>query len=61
MVTKVKLLLADKNEIFREGLAKLLKHEPNIEVVSTCSKGLEAVESTYKYQPDVILIDIEMF
>jgi len=59
-MTKVKLLLADKNEIFREGLAKLLEHEPNIEVVSTCSKGLEAVESTYKYQPDVILIDTEL-
>jgi len=59
-VTKVKLLLADKNEIFREGLAKLLEHEPNIEVVSTCSNGLEAVESTYKYQPDVILIDTEL-
>ena len=26
-VTKVKLLLADKSEIFREGLTKLLEHE----------------------------------
>ena len=54
---KIRLLLADKSEIFREGLTKLLEHEPNIEVVYACGRGLEAVESANKYQPDIILID----
>jgi len=57
-VAKIRLLLADESEIFREGLAKLLEHEPSIEVVCTCRTGLEAVESANKYQPDIILIDI---
>jgi len=57
-VAKIRLLLADKSEIFREGLAKLLEQEPNIKVVCACSRGLEAVESANKYQPDIILIDI---
>ena len=54
---KLKLLLADKREIFREGLAKLLEPEPNIEVVGTCCTGWGAVESALEHQPDVVLID----
>ena len=57
---KVKLLLADKNEIFCEGLEKLLEHEPDIEVVCTCRTGLEAIERANEHQPDVILIDTEL-
>ena len=57
---KLKLLLVDNSEIFREGLVKLLEHEPSIEVVSTCGMGLEAVESAHEHQPDVILMDMEL-
>ena len=59
-MAKVKLLLADKTEIFREGLVKLLEYEPSIEVVCTCRTGLEAVEAANEHQPDVILIDTEL-
>ena len=60
VVVAVRLLLADKQEIFREGLAKLLEDEPSIDVVCTCCTGLEAVEkSANEYHPDVILIDEE--
>ncbi len=59
-MTKVKLLLVEKSEIFRDGLVKLLEHEPSIEVVCTCRTGLEAVESANEHQPDVILIDPEL-
>jgi len=59
-MTKVKLLLAEKSEIFRDGLVKLLEHEPSIEVVCTCRTGLEAVECANEHQPDVLLIDPEL-
>ena len=58
--TKVKILLADKRKIFCEGLAKLLEHEPDIEVVCTCCTGFEAIERANEHQPDVILIDTEL-
>ena len=58
MVTKIRLVLADKEEIFREGLTKLLESELDIEVVGTCRTGLEAIECVYKHQPDIILMDI---
>jgi len=57
---KVKLLLADKREMFRDGLVKLLERQPDIQVVGTCSTGLEAIERAKKHQPDVILIDTEL-
>ncbi len=59
-MAKLKLLLADKNEIFCEGLAKLMGREPSIEVVGVCRTGLEAAESACEHQPDVILIDTEL-
>jgi len=55
---KVRLLLADKHEIFREGLARLLREEPGIEVVCACCHGWEA--AAYKHKPDVILMDTEL-
>ena len=59
-MTKVKLLLAEKSEIFRDGLVKLLEHEPDIEIVCTCRTGLEAIESANEHQPDVVIIDTEL-
>ena len=59
-MTKVKILLADKCGIFRDGLVKLLEHEQSMEVVCTCRTGLEAVETATEHQPDVILIDTEL-
>jgi len=58
-VAKIRLVLADKEGIFREGLAKLLESEPDIEVVCICRTGLEAIEYAFKHQPDVVLMDIE--
>ena len=59
-MAKIRLVLADKYEIFLEGLAKLLKSNPGIEVVCTCCTGLETVENAFKYQPDVILMDTRL-
>ena len=54
------MLLADKREIFREGVARLLEKEPSVEVVSVCCSGPEVIESARKHQPDVMLIDTEL-
>jgi DNA-binding NarL/FixJ family response regulator len=58
--SRIKVIVADKNEVYREGLARLLQSTPNIEVVSVCSTGLEVIECASKYQPDVILLDTEL-
>jgi DNA-binding NarL/FixJ family response regulator len=57
-MAKIKVVLADKNLIFCEGLAKLLEREPDFNVVCTCHTGLEAIQKVDEHQADVILIDI---
>lgn len=53
---KIKVLLADNKEIFREGLARLLQEEENIEVVSQCSNGNQTIERVKNTEPDVVLM-----
>ena len=59
-MVKIRLVLAGKEEILREGLAGLLESDPYIKLVCTCGTGLEAVESAHKHQPDVVLIDLKL-
>ena len=54
---RLRVLLADDKEIFREGLARLLEEQEYIEVVSQCANGKQAIKDVKETQPDVILID----
>ncbi|MDH5696448.1 MAG: response regulator transcription factor [Dehalococcoidia bacterium] len=54
---RIKVLLLDDREIIREGLAKLLEAQENIEVVSQCSKVKQALEEVKRAEPDLVLID----
>jgi len=57
-MTKIRLILADKVEIFRKGLVKLIEGVPNIEVVAECPLGIEAIEELlHKHRPDIIMMD----
>jgi len=54
---QIKVLLADDKEIFREGLARLLDEQEQIEVVSLCSNGKQAIDKAKETEPDVVLMD----
>ncbi len=55
-----RILLTDDHAVMREGLARLLSHEPDFEIVGQANDGDEAVELAGKLIPDVILMDISM-
>jgi len=57
---RIRLLVADRNELFREGLTRILQEEPSVEVVGSCCSGIEAVHKADKFNPEVILTDIHM-
>src|SRR5512143_53875 len=59
-MTKIRVLLADDQDIIRTGLTIILNHQPDLEVVGQAADGVEAVELTKKLLPDVILMDIKM-
>jgi DNA-binding NarL/FixJ family response regulator len=56
----IKVLLADDKEVFREGLARLLEEQEQIEIVSQCSNGKQAIKGVKETKPDVVLIDTKI-
>lgn len=56
----IKILLADDQILFRQGLVSLLALEDDLELVGQADNGLEAIALTEQLQPDVILMDIRM-
>lgn len=57
---KIKVLIADDHQLFREGLVNLLFAAPNIEVIAQAVNGQDAIDKAKHFKPDVILIDIGM-
>lgn len=55
----MRVLLADDNTLFLEGLSNMLA-AADIEVVGVAEDGRTAVSKAAELQPDVILMDIEM-
>ena len=57
---KIKVLLMDRREIFRQGLALILEREPNIQVVFTCSSAQEGIKRASELKPDIVFLDTEV-
>lgn len=57
---KIKVLVADDNNIIREILTDALCEDPDIEVVAAAVNGKETIEYIKQYNPDVVLLDLIM-
>jgi len=56
----IRILLADDHTIVRQGLARLLREQPDLKVVGEAVNGRIAVEKTLELRPDVVIMDIAM-
>ncbi len=56
----IRVLLVDDNRMVREGLAQLLRGEPDIEIVGVASDGETAIDLTRRFRPDVATMDITL-
>ncbi len=59
-MVKVRVLVADGQTLFRQGVCALLKIREDIEIVGEATNGQEAIEKVREQTPDVVLIDIAM-
>ena len=59
-VPAVRVLVADDQQLIRDGIASLLGVQPGIDVVGTARDGQEAVERAVALEPDVVLMDVRM-
>jgi DNA-binding NarL/FixJ family response regulator len=56
----IRVLLADDQRLFREGLRTLLSLQPGIEVIGEASNGEAAVQLALDHTPEVVLMDVQM-
>lgn len=56
----ITVLIADDNDVVREGLVALLQREEDMQVVATARNGEEAVHSVQQRRPDVTVLDVRM-
>ncbi|MEY2820207.1 MAG: hypothetical protein RL275_3670 [Chloroflexota bacterium] len=57
---QVRVLLADDHALFREGLAGIIRAQPDMQVVGEANDGLEAFVKAQELKPDLILMDVQM-
>lgn len=56
----ITIALIDDHKLFREGVKRILSFEPSFEVVAEADDGHEAKEIVGEYEPDIVLMDINM-
>ena len=60
MTERIRVLIAEDNARFRQGLRALLDATPDVELAGEAVDGGEAVMQAERLQPDVILMDLQM-
>jgi DNA-binding NarL/FixJ family response regulator len=60
MSPAISVLIADDQDLVREGLRMLLQAEPGITVAGEAGTGTEAITTARKLDPDVVLMDVRM-
>jgi len=60
MGDKISVLIADDHPLIRQGLKQVLELEKDIFVIAQACNGDEAIQFAREYNPDVILMDINM-
>lgn len=57
---KIRTLIADDEVLARGRVRRILSDDPEIELVAEARNGMEAVAMIEKYEPDLVVLDIEM-
>src|ERR671939_1770740 len=57
---RIRVLLADDDELFLESLRPLVEGQEGLEVVATAGDGLAALELVDELRPDAVVMDLHM-
>ena len=55
-----RIVIIDDHQLFREGVKRILDYEPSFEVLAEGDDGNEAINLVETYNPDVVIMDINM-
>ncbi|ELS55075.1 putative Two-component system regulator [Streptomyces viridochromogenes Tue57] len=56
----IRVVIADDQQMVRQGFTVLLNTKPDIEVIGQAVDGVDAVAKVAELAPDVVLMDIRM-
>lgn len=57
---KIKVVLVDDSAVIRGALSRILRNDPNIEIVGSVSNGEIGIAQARVKQPDILILDVEM-
>ena len=57
---KIRVVIADDEVLARKFIRRMLKQDPEVEIVAECGNGAETVAMIRKEKPDLVFLDVQM-
>jgi DNA-binding NarL/FixJ family response regulator len=57
---RIRILSVDDHPLFREGIATVIKYQPDMSLVAEAASGGQAIERFREHRPDVTLMDLRL-
>lgn len=57
---RIRVYCVDDHPLMREGIAAVIRNEPDMQLVAEASTGQEAIQGFREHRPDVTLMDVRM-
>lgn len=60
MTDEITIIIADDHPIVRRGMRETIEEDKHLRVVAEANNGREAVEAIENFQPQVVILDVDM-